>query len=110
MPVSPGGKLGLNVACALVAVPNVIGVAGVVVRPADTDEAALPTLKLIALLVSWLGLAVAYYTPYPAGFFLTTFAFAVYLLAWMWRFFGHGGRRRVGPMAEETAAEGVIVS
>lgn len=35
----------------------------------------------IALLVTWAGLAVAYYTPYPVGFFITTFAFGLYLLA-----------------------------
>jgi len=35
----------------------------------------------IALLVTWLGLTVAYFTPYPVGFFITSFAFAAYLLA-----------------------------
>jgi zinc/manganese transport system permease protein len=34
-----------------------------------------------ALLVTWLGLGVAYFSPYPLGFFITTFAFGVYLLA-----------------------------
>jgi zinc/manganese transport system permease protein len=36
---------------------------------------------VIALLVTWLGLTVAYFTPYPVGFFITSFAFAAYLLA-----------------------------
>ena len=31
------------------------------------------------LLIVWLGLAVAYFSPYPVGFFTTTFAFALYL-------------------------------
>jgi zinc/manganese transport system permease protein len=35
----------------------------------------------IGLAVTWLGLAVAYFTPYPIGFFVTTFAFAAYLAA-----------------------------
>lgn len=35
----------------------------------------------IALVVTWAGLTVAYYTPYPVGFFISTFAFAAYLLA-----------------------------
>jgi len=35
----------------------------------------------IALSVTWLGLLVAYYSPYPIGFYVTTFAFAGYILA-----------------------------
>ncbi|HEY1466558.1 MAG TPA: iron chelate uptake ABC transporter family permease subunit [Acidimicrobiales bacterium] len=35
----------------------------------------------IGLLVTWLGLAAAYYSPYPIGFWVTTFAFAAYLLS-----------------------------
>jgi len=34
-----------------------------------------------ALLVVWLGLAAAYFSPWPVGFFTTTFAFAVYMIA-----------------------------
>jgi zinc/manganese transport system permease protein len=33
-----------------------------------------------ALLTVWLGLAVAYFSIYPVGFYTTTFAFALYLL------------------------------
>ena len=33
----------------------------------------------IGLAVTWLGLSVAYFTPYPVGFFITTFAFAAYV-------------------------------
>ncbi|MEV6507799.1 metal ABC transporter permease [Streptomyces sp. NPDC051642] len=36
---------------------------------------------LIALAVTWTGLIAAYYSPYPIGFYVTTFAFAVYVLA-----------------------------
>jgi zinc/manganese transport system permease protein len=36
---------------------------------------------LIAVLVSWLGEAIAFYSPYPIGFWVTTLAFAGYLLA-----------------------------
>jgi zinc/manganese transport system permease protein len=35
----------------------------------------------LALLVTWVALAVAYYSPYPIGFWLSTLAFAVFLLA-----------------------------
>jgi zinc/manganese transport system permease protein len=34
-----------------------------------------------ALLVVWLGLAAAYFSPWPVGFYTTTFAFAVYVIA-----------------------------
>jgi zinc/manganese transport system permease protein len=36
---------------------------------------------LFALLVVWLGLAAAYFSPWPVGFYTTTFAFAVYVIA-----------------------------
>jgi zinc/manganese transport system permease protein len=41
--------------------------------------AGLVLSVVIALIVTWLGLVVAYYSPYPMGFYITTFAFAVYL-------------------------------
>lgn len=53
----------------------------VTARPAS----ALALATAIALLVTWAGLAVAYYTPYPVGFFITTFAFGLYILARMIR-------------------------
>ncbi len=40
----------------------------------------------LALIFTWLGLAVGYFTPYPVGFFITTFAFAAYVLVRSWRF------------------------
>jgi zinc/manganese transport system permease protein len=33
-----------------------------------------------ALLVAWLGLGIAYFSPYPVGFFTTTLAFGLYVL------------------------------
>ena len=33
---------------------------------------------LLALLFTWAGLAVAYFSPYPVGFFITSFAFGTY--------------------------------
>jgi zinc/manganese transport system permease protein len=44
---------------------------------------------VIALLVTWLGLGVAYFSIYPIGFYVTTFGFAAYLLAIAWQ---HGRR------------------
>ena len=36
---------------------------------------------LIALFVTWAGMTIAFYSPYPIGFWVTTLAFAVFLLA-----------------------------
>src|SRR2546421_599890 len=35
----------------------------------------------LAVLFTWAGLSVAYYVPYPVGFFITTIAFGSYILA-----------------------------
>ena len=40
----------------------------------------------LALLFTWIGLAVGYFTPYPVGFFITTFAFGTYALVRVGRF------------------------
>jgi zinc/manganese transport system permease protein len=41
---------------------------------------------VLALAFTWLGLAVGYFTPYPVGFFITTFAFGTYVLVRSGRF------------------------
>jgi zinc/manganese transport system permease protein len=58
------------------------------VMPAATAQVltARPALSLaltvaIGLAVTWAALVVAYYSPYPIGFYVTTFAFAAYVLA-----------------------------
>jgi len=57
------------------------------VMPAATAQAitARPAISLaltvaLGLLVVWLGMGIAYFSAYPAGFFITTISFAVYLL------------------------------
>ncbi|MBV9368848.1 MAG: metal ABC transporter permease, partial [Frankiales bacterium] len=40
---------------------------------------------VIAVVVTWLGEGIAYFSPYPIGFWVTTFAFAFFLLASGWR-------------------------
>ncbi|WOX16053.1 metal ABC transporter permease [Streptomyces sp. N50] len=46
-------------------------------RPA----ASLALSVVIAIAVTWTGLIAAYYSPYPIGFYVTTFAFAGYVMA-----------------------------
>lgn len=57
----------------------------------------------LAVLVTWLGEGVAYFSPYPIGFWVTTFAFAAYLLASGYRWAADNtariGLRRVGATA-----------
>jgi zinc/manganese transport system permease protein len=36
---------------------------------------------ILGLAATWLSLAVAFYTPYPVGFYVTSFGFGFYLLA-----------------------------
>jgi zinc/manganese transport system permease protein len=57
------------------------------VAPAATAQAITPRPALslaltvaLGLLIVWLGLGVAYFSIYPAGFFITAFAFALYIL------------------------------
>jgi zinc/manganese transport system permease protein len=45
-------------------------------RPARAVAVAVT----LALLFTWLGLAVGFFTPYPVSFFITTFAFGTYVL------------------------------
>jgi zinc/manganese transport system permease protein len=42
--------------------------------------AGLALSVAFALLIAWLGLGVAYFSIYPAGFYMTTFAFGLYVL------------------------------
>jgi len=39
-----------------------------------------PLIALYPLLIVWLGLGIAYFSPYPVGFWTTSFAFGLYLL------------------------------
>ena len=39
----------------------------------------------IGLVVTWLGLALAYFSIYPVGFYVTSLAFALYVAARIWR-------------------------
>ncbi len=56
--------------------------------------ASLGLAVALALGVTWVGLAVAYFTPYPIGFWITSVAFGAYLLAHLWRWTRSVPRRR----------------
>ncbi|MYT30408.1 MULTISPECIES: metal ABC transporter permease [unclassified Streptomyces] len=66
---------------------------------------SLALTVLLAFAATWLGLIAAYYSPYPLGFFVTSFAFAGYVIARAVRAL-YGIRDRIGtPLpAKEVAA------
>jgi len=59
-------------------------------RPAVAAAVAVA----LALVFTWVGLAVGYFTPYPVGFFITSFAFGTYVLVRGGGFFLGRVRRR----------------
>src|ERR1700736_539148 len=54
--------------------------AAIAVRFTSRPFAAIGIGVLLALAFTWAGLAIAYYSPHPVSFFITTLAFAAYLL------------------------------
>lgn len=79
--------LGLSVA-ATSQITGVLLVFSLLVGPAASAQAitARPLLSLgltvgLGVLVVWLGLGISYFSIYPAGFFIATVSFAIYLLA-----------------------------
>jgi zinc/manganese transport system permease protein len=67
-------------------ITGVLLVFALLVTPAATAQAitARPALSLaltvaLGLLVVWLGLGIAYFSVYPAGFFITAISFAIYV-------------------------------
>jgi len=83
--------LGLSVAAAA-QVTGTLLVFALLVTPAATAQQltvrpglALLLSVVIALLVVWIAMGVAYFSAYPVGFFVTSVAFAAYLLARAWR-------------------------
>ena len=59
--------------------------AATAVRLTARPSAGLLLSVGIALLVTWLGEGAAYFSPYPIGFWVTTFAFGLFLVASGWR-------------------------
>jgi zinc/manganese transport system permease protein len=103
--------LGMTVA-ATSQITGVLLVLALLVGPAASAQAITarpgPSLALtlaIGLFVAWLGLGLSYFSVYPAGVFIATVAFAVYLLA---RLIGALSPTRRPPAPAEPPARGVI--
>jgi zinc/manganese transport system permease protein len=82
------------------------------VMPAATAQAltarpvrALALTIAIGLIVTWLGLSAAYYTPFPVGFLITSLAFTGYVGAQMVRH--RRPRRQVGSSAAQLSSIGI---
>jgi zinc/manganese transport system permease protein len=76
------------------------------VRITANPAAGLAVAVVLAVLITWLGEGVAYFSPYPIGFWVTTFAFGSFLLASGYRWAAdrtagraRGTRRRAGAPA-----------
>jgi zinc/manganese transport system permease protein len=50
-------------------------------RLSSRPALAIGLSVILAVICTWLGLVAGYFTPYPVSFFITTFAFAFYVLA-----------------------------
>ncbi len=79
--------LGLAVA-ATAQITGVLLVFALLVAPAAAAQQVTPRIAAglglsvtIAVLVTWVGLSLAYFTDYPVGFLVTTLAFAAFLVA-----------------------------
>lgn len=57
----------------------IVAPAAIAVRFTSRPPAAIVTGMALALVFTWLGLTIAYYSPHPVSFFITSFAFATYL-------------------------------
>ncbi len=68
-------------------------------RLSADPKVSLGLSVVIGLLVTWLGLGVAYFATYPIGFYITTFGFGAYVLAVTWQVARQalGRRARVRP-------------
>ncbi|MBS1879051.1 MAG: metal ABC transporter permease [Actinobacteria bacterium] len=100
--------LGLAVA-ATAEITGALLVFALLVTPAATAQqlTARPGLGIalsvaLALLVTWVGLTIAYFSPYPVGFWVTSLSFGLYLAVRL----GVGVGRRWGPRAGPAAAIG----
>lgn len=75
---------------------------------------AIALSVILALVFTWVGLAIAYYSPYPVGFFITSCAFATYALVRVARLgvtvFRRSLRRRSSAASADGMIDGALVS
>ena len=76
--------------------------AAIAVRFTSRPFAAILTGVLLALAFTWSGLAIAYYSPHPVSFFITSMAFATYVVVRL----AEPLRRRLQRRESATAAGG----
>lgn len=107
------GLLGLAVA-ATAQITGVLLVFALLVAPAATAQVLTtrPGLSLaltvtIGVAIVWVGLGASYFSAYPAGFYVASIAFALYVLARA-RAWARGTSRRRAAPAREPNPEGVI--
>jgi zinc/manganese transport system permease protein len=96
-------------------ITGVLLVFALLVGPAATAQAitARPALSLaltvlIGLLVVWLGLGIAYFSVYPAGFFIATVSFTSYLLVRVLGVLLGVRSRRVGRRSTSAPPRGAV--
>jgi zinc/manganese transport system permease protein len=58
----------------------------------------------LGLAITWLGLAFAYFSIYPVGFYITTFGFAAFVVTWAWKSLAGRVRRSRASAFAVTAA------
>src|SRR5260370_1070822 len=112
LPARQGRPRGIAVAVA-VQVVGVLLIFALLVTPAAIAQyltsrpgVAVAVAVALALSFTWLGLAVGYFTPYPVGFFITTFAFGTYVLVRGGQFvLDRMGRRRAQALVSRTGGE-----
>ena len=105
-------KLAINSGLAATAqITGVLLVFALLVAPAAAAQQLTAKIGLgiglsvgIALLVTWLGLGLAYYTNYSVGFYVSGLAFAVYLMARARRQFARRPDSSIQPAAAEVLA------
>ncbi len=101
-PLSVGFLVLLGVAVAATSqITGVLLVFALLVAPAAAAQTlttrpavSLALTMAFALFTTWLGLGIAYYSPYPPSFFITTIAFALYLLAKLARLLAQRSQQR----------------
>jgi len=107
--------LGLAVA-ATSQITGVLLVFALLVAPAASAQAvtarplaSIALTLLLGLLIVWLGLGLAYFSVYPAGFFVTAVAFAIYVIARAIGYAQARSRRDRGALREPVPQPGAVI-